>query len=192
MRAKKIIKNFQCRLDIACGNDPFRPAMENIYFKDGYAYATDAHIGVRHSLELHGFSEKEIEFMDGKMIHKKLFRQIYSHFHIEAQEDGIMCRSDEISVKYFYTSPFSKFPNLEYVLKGLLKNNKKELNGFSLSAVLVSRLKDVFLFDGYSKSLEFSFRGDSTGILVSPNDDESYIGRQIGVIMPIVLEKSVF
>ena len=49
------------RMDLACENDSFRPVFSYIHFKDGYAYASDAHILVKNNLsECSTFTDEEI------------------------------------------------------------------------------------------------------------------------------------
>lgn len=192
MRTKKIIKNFQCRVDYACGSDELRPVMENIYFKDGFLYATDAHIGVRHKLDLHGFDPEEIELMDGKMIHKNVFKEVYKHHFVKAEKDGLFCTTGNIQVKYFWTRTENKFPNLESVLQECLKKTDEKVANIGLNLHLMSKLKNVFTYSNpYGKSCELLFTNQRKGVLCTPASD-GFVLDQLGIIMPVVIGESKF
>lgn len=52
-KAKFVGFNFNpdFKLHKACADDEYRPAFSYVYFRNGYAYATNAHIAVRAKVE---------------------------------------------------------------------------------------------------------------------------------------------
>ena len=85
---KKIRHNFNkgIKLHLACAND-LRPVMNCIYFKDGYAIASNGMILIKACLnEICNFSGEEKELLEGKLISAKNFKEIIKHTIIEIQE----------------------------------------------------------------------------------------------------------
>ena len=75
---KKIRHNFNkgIKLHLACANEPIRPVMSCIYFKDGYAIASNGKILIKACLnEICNFSEEEKELLEGKLISAKKLRK---------------------------------------------------------------------------------------------------------------------
>lgn len=186
MRTKRIIKNFQSRVDYACGNDDLRPVMSNIYFENGFLYATDAHIAIKQSLRLHQFEDSEIEILNGKMIHRKQFMEIYKHDLIRVEEDGILCRSNGIKVKYLWSDSDNKFPSVEKVLQDSMESTEiVPTNSIFASVSLIAKFKDIFVFDNYGHGCELHFKKDKKAILLTPCYYDNRKADQIGLLMPV-------
>lgn len=78
------------KLHKACASDDLRPAMHYICFKDGYAYATDAHIAVRANLHaICALSDEEIAKLNGHLIHKSHYELLLKYSTIEIGEGTI-------------------------------------------------------------------------------------------------------
>ena len=68
-------KSFQ--LHKACADDDLRPVMNHVFFKNGYAYATNAHIAVKAKLEdICNFPPYQIEMLEGYLLHRKHYEMI--------------------------------------------------------------------------------------------------------------------
>lgn len=78
------------KLHKACANNDFRPAMQYVCFKDGYAYATDAHIAVRARLsDICALSDEDIAKLNGYLIHKSHYELLLKYSTIEIGEGTI-------------------------------------------------------------------------------------------------------
>ncbi len=117
---KTIRRNFKINYALACAKDSLRPALNCVYFTNGYIYATDAHILVRCPLDLHNimFAEK----LEGKFIHRDTFSKIYKYHIIHALDDGIDCfdRAGRRVAKYYYEN-IDNFPSAEVVIENAFK-----------------------------------------------------------------------
>lgn len=96
--------NFTVPLHKACANDDLRPAFSHVYFIDGYAYASDAHILVEHSIDDYCFVIGK-EFLNGHSLHRDSFQNIMKFDKAEANEEGVECW-DEGGKKAFF--PYSQ------------------------------------------------------------------------------------
>lgn len=61
------------KLNLITSSDDFRPALQYVVINNGYFVATNAHLLVKQHLSLHGFTDEEIGYLNGKAIHKELF-----------------------------------------------------------------------------------------------------------------------
>ena len=91
-KAKFVGFNFNpdFKLHKACADDEYRPAFSYVYFRNGYAYATNAHIAVRAKVEdISNIAPLEIEALNGKAIHYKQFELLLKHDSMEVSGNEI-------------------------------------------------------------------------------------------------------
>ena len=103
--SKPTRKNFnkQVQMHLACATDPFRPAMRHIWFRGGFAYATDTHILVRNRIEeISNLTGPEIDLLDGKAIHADVYREILKYNTITVTDDGIECTHANFKAFYYF------------------------------------------------------------------------------------------
>lgn len=117
-----IRRNFskQVKLYDITASDNLRPAMQCVCFKDGYAYATEAHMLIKAKIEdICNFDPEEIAILEGKMVSGASLKRIYSHNEIQVTNDGFIAK-DETGSKITYTfadkEVVGEFPNCEKVL----------------------------------------------------------------------------
>lgn len=176
-------KDFQ--LWKACANDPVRPVMEYILFKDGYAYASDAHVLVRVPLEeCTTFEEDQRALLDDCLIHRSMLKYIvgFDIVLVKKTDDGAVyleARTGENTVKVQLgkNGDVLKYPNTEDILKGSKDRTPILKIGFnpkfiaSLTAALGTDL------------LKFEFASEKSVVFARP---VSAISNAVGVIMPIM------
>lgn len=180
------MKNFKSKLHFACSRDDLRPMMNYIHFIDGFAYATNGNVLIRHKLEAHDFLPNEIEAMNGRSLHWKAFRQILSYKHVDfTQEEGFICRD---GFKCIIPAPLSttiEANNIpfERVITELLSITTKELSEIGLSITQANLIKSCML--NYHNGIKMEFKGSNKGIVITPigidQDDELYI------LMPMMI-----
>lgn len=168
---KKIRHNFNkgIKLHLACANDFFlRPVMNCIYFKDGYAIASNEMILIKACLnEICNFSEEEKELLEGKLISAKNFKEIIKHTIIEIEEDGFHAIYDDWDIKYKFATRDMKYPNYNEVISQFKP-------GFA-EKVLIDPLNIELIADALNarKGIRFHFpKDDSKGIKITFSDKE--------------------
>lgn len=174
-----IRKNFMksLRMDLACNNDWVRPISKYIYFKDGYAYATDSHILVKNKLqECSSFTEEEIERLNGKFISAKAYKSIITFDTVNITDTGFECYMDEQQrVIYTFCYPDGKYPNCDSVIEHNGQESKEGITQISIDPDLLLRLKkSMFNFEKSYMRLS----KDKYCFVVRGNESES-----IGLIM---------
>lgn len=165
------------QLHHACAKDPMRPALEHIMIKDGYAYATNAHILVK--AKLSEFTEREeiLELIEGKYIHRDTWKQIYNKACL-VKDEKLFCIDHGMFVEF---KDVEKFPNVDAVIpKGELEDVKRICFRHEFFNLLSKALKRTL-----SEGATLKFHGASRAIVVGSNDGFS---ESFGIIMPIMLE----
>lgn len=171
--------NKKVQMHLACSKkNDLHKVMECVYFKNGFAYASDGHILAKNRIsEISGLEECEIEALDGKLLHADFYKDMLKYDNIMIAEDGIECSKDGDKV-FFYFSTFDKYPNAEEVLQNALNMQTTPLPQVSFDMKIMQRLnkalfesdKCIATFKGTSKPIVF----DSTVEGVS----------SIGLLMP--------
>jgi DNA polymerase III sliding clamp (beta) subunit (PCNA family) len=166
-----------------CGSDDMRPVMRNVYFKDGYMFATDAYLGIKASIKYFtDFSEDEIKLLDGKMLTKKTFAVLTKSKWIEVKEDGIHCM--ENNILYFWSKEEGKYPDLNKMIEQTFSNERTPLREIGLNPEYLSKLNKAMKYGsgGYNQ-MKLSFSGSMKAIAVTMT--ENPIENIKGLIMPI-------
>jgi len=165
--------NFKIRLNLFCSQEKYMPreALKCVYFKDGFAYATDAHILIKHKLS----SEDCInyEFLEDKCIHGTIFAQLLKADIIEATETGILADGE----LFPYAENIGKFPNVEMAMPAKVEQveqivlNPKELNTI-LRAFPLSHWNMKIIFCGERKATKIIFQEfEDTTVIIMPKKD---------------------
>ena len=140
--------NKKVQMHLACsGYSPTRPEMCCIYFRNGFAYASDGHILAKNRIsEISGLEDHEITALDGKFLHANFYKDMLKYDNIMIAEDGIECSKDNDKV-FFYFSTFDKYPDAEKVLQEALNTQTTPLPQVSD--------KCVATFKGTNKAIVF-------------------------------------
>lgn len=188
MEKIRINFNKEVKMNLACSNDELRPVMNQIYFKDGFAYASDGHILVKNKIkECSSINDEQIQILDNKYLHKDHYRDILKYDIIEISEEGIEAKKvngGEKAFFYFSNAEEYKYPGAENLLQNIINKPNLDTNNVGLDLKLMDRLRKS-LFD--SDTCKFRFKGDNLNlnvILESLGENMS-----MGLIMPVVSNK---
>lgn len=108
--------NKDVMMHLACSTSDSRPTMQYIYFKYGFAYATDTHILVKNELSACStIDEQQLKILDGKMLHYSHYKDILKYDVIEISEDGIEARKNGQKT-FFYFNTAEKYVDVEKVI----------------------------------------------------------------------------
>ena len=159
--------------------------MEYVYFKNGYAYASDAHVLIKQSLgEYCTVINKEA--LDGKCLYKDSFKDVRGFDIAEAKEDGIDCSDHDGGRKAFF--PYGKeevyAPNFETILNQI---SSASVPFIGLNPKLVEIAGKCLVRDKYS-AMRLSFQGGDRPIVATIEG----FGDQIAIIMPMLLGGNLF
>lgn len=156
--------NKKVQMHLACsGYSPIRPEMCCIYFRNGFAYASDGHILAKNRIsEISGLEDHEITALDGKFLHADFYKDMLKYDNIMIAEDGIECSKDNDKV-FFYFSTFDKYPDAEKVMQEALNTQTTPLPQVRFDMKIIQRLnkslfesdKCVATFKGTNKVIVF-------------------------------------
>lgn len=186
MGTTRVNFNKEVRMNLACSDDELRPVMSQIYFKDGFAYASDGYILVKNKIEeCSSIDAEQIKILENKYLHKDHYRDILKYDLIEISEEGVEARKvngGEKAFFYFSNPDNYKYPNAERLLQEVL--NKQNVHtcdvGFNLK--FMDKLRKA-LFD--SNSCKFRFKGDNINLNVILESISTNMS--MGLIMPLNL-----
>lgn len=187
---KKATSNFmkEFKLWKACSKkEEFRPVMEHVLFKDGYAYASDSHVLVRVPLEeCTTFDEDQRALLDGYLIHRSMLQYIvgFDTVLVKKTDDGDVyleanAGGNIIKVQLAKDGGDLKYPNAEAILQR--KSERTPVQKIGFAPKFIASLTDAL---GTSR-LEFAFADEKSAVFVRP---VSEISEAIGVIMPIMTD----
>ena len=176
--------NKKVQMHLACsGCSLTRPEMCCVYFKDGFAYASDGYILVKNRIsEISGLEEHEIAALDGKFLHAGFYKDMLKYDNIMIAEDGIECSKNDDKV-FFYFSTFDKYPDAEKVLQEALNMQTTPLPQVSFDMKIMLRLNKA-LFE--SDKCIATFKGTYKPIIFDSNIEGI---SSIGLLMQCRSEK---
>lgn len=144
---KKDKKNFnhKVKMHLACRDDETTPALSCIYFKNGFAYASDGHILVRNRIsEMSNFDEQEIQALDGKFLSGKSYKEILKYDDVLISEDGLECsKGDDKAFFYFRNMQDTKYPNADTVIEQQLNAQTKSVSETNFNIKLMGRMNEA-------------------------------------------------
>jgi hypothetical protein len=176
-------QNFTTKLYEVCSNDELRPIFMCVHFKDGFAYASDAHMIVKQSLEYHSIVNPEL--LDGKSIHKDNYKAIMQFEIATCDASGVQCMDNDGRTAFFeyFDRKGIEVPNFDTVLKPV---GQKSIEFIGINPDYLHKLSKAM--HSTSGALRLQFQGVDRAILV----DAVGIDNQCGVIMPAILNDVLF
>lgn len=181
MKTKRYNFYKSCQMNLACSYDnEFRPSLCWVYFKNGFAYASNGYILVKNRIsECSNLNQEDIDALDGKLLHRDSYKDILKYDTISISENGIECKKCGNTAFLYFGNDDLKYPDVEKVIQENL--NKK--------TVQISEIRfRMEYFDILKKSLynldrcKAVFKGEFDAIVFYSIEDEV---SSIGLIMQI-------
>lgn len=181
---QRINFNKNVQMYLACTKDDFYSSMQCIYFKDGYAYASDRHILIKNDLiACSNLDPDQIALLDGKLLHADHYKNILKYDTIVISEEGIEAKKDQ-NRAFFYFTESDKYPNVEMVLNDALNRSSVSMPQIGFDVKLIHRLSKALCTDNRFK---FTFKGEGAPVICE-NINDCYLNC-IGIIMPQMILK---
>ena len=184
----------QFQLHKLCAKDDFRPVMQNVYFKDGYAFVTDAYAAVKAKVsDICNLPEEQQEMLNGHGIYAKHFELILKANFIQVSKTGegdtekvtitvLGENNNKIDIPMVNDM---KYPDIDKVLTTDPENDN-HLSCVGFNYHLLGLLKAAMGITSGRIEFHFTGRGQNP-IQVRSND---ILGLDIqGIIMPILLNE---
>lgn len=177
--------NFLSKLHLACSTDELRPMMQVIYFKDGKIYATNGWVLIRQDISVHSIDPSDHPNLEGKFIHKDIFRDIIKHPVAKFNQDNIevTTKAGEKIIFNYYKAE-EKFPDADSIVD---KHEINAIDEISFNPAQLKIIDECLVKDGSSGSLKYIFNAKNRGILVTTNDINK--NAQCAILMPTVIHQ---
>lgn len=172
------------QMHLCCGTEELRPQFNYVYFKNGFAYATNGHILVRNRLnEMSNLDESEIAALDGKLMLAASYKDILKYDKIMIAEDGIECTKGNDKCFFYFAPQHIKYPDAEAIIQSALNKPATALKQFSFNMDSIQRIEKA-LYD--SSKCTATFKGENDYIVFDSNIDKV---SSIGILMPCMTKE---
>jgi hypothetical protein len=188
-------RNFKTNLALACGKDDLRKPMQYVSFKDGYVYATDAHLLVKQHLSLHGFDPEEIALMNGRCLHKDAFAELLRYEEVGVRESlptgahfKCKAKSHSIEIPLLDECPDGRIPNMDPVIPS--EEVIEAVSQIGINLKLLERASKLLI--SQNGLCKFQFHGPTKGVLLTSGTEK---GREVSydystelvLVMPLII-----
>ena len=136
------------KLYLCCSNDDLRPAMNNIYFDEGHAIATDGHILICADLhDISTLSDEDIEKLNGKLLNGASYKELLKYPTIRITDTAIEATKalgvyGSMDVSFRFTED-TTYPNYKSVLDNIKvpEDEKEQIPKIFNTGLNIKRLK---------------------------------------------------
>lgn len=172
-------------LHYLCSSDEKRPVMCHVFIDNGWAVASDAHVLCAIKLSSHtSLEESEIQSMDGKLIHKDVWKLICEKsLIIHPNKDEIeVIFENGVESSFNYSNKVNNYPSWRSISNDddLYKESVEKI-GVNLSRF--NKVATFFKKTFGSDKLDFHFSTEVSKILISNGEADVHC-----LIMPNVCE----
>jgi hypothetical protein len=176
-------ETFTLKLHECCSDDDLRPIMNCVHFKGGYAYASDAHIVIKQSLEYHTIINPEL--LDGKSLHKDNFKAVMGFERAECDDAGIACTDHDGRAAFFeyFDRKDQEMPDFDKVLT---PKGYKSVEQIGISPEYITMLAKAM--HSPNRIFRLRFQGMEGGILI----DVPEIPHQWALLSVVILNETLF
>lgn len=165
-------------LHLACSADELRPNLQLIKIKNNIATATNGHMIVKLDLSLVTmFDVSVLEMLNGKNIHKEVFKEIHKCDSVQFFEDQIDCWNNGIKKTFYYSNADGELWDDNVIINEIKEAGEEPKRLMAYNPDYLNILQKIFK----TKQLIFSFTAGKKGTLVFPEDGSG----MFSVLMPI-------
>lgn len=176
-------QTFTTKLYEVCSNDSLRPILMCVHFNNGFAYASDAHMVIKQSLDYHTILEKEL--LEGKSIHMDNYKAIMGFETAKCTEKGVECKDSDGRVAFYEYFDRGKdgLPNFDEILK---PQGLRPVEFIGINPEYLYKLRKAI--HAPNNALRLQFQGVDKGILI----DCPEIENRWAILIPALLSDNLF
>lgn len=166
-------------IHLACGDDELRPNMQLIQIKNNIASATNGTVLVKINLTQNAafLEEDSLKILEGKYIHKDVWKEIHKCDKLEFFEESIDCWKNGNKRTFYYSSANGEFFSIDTVISNTALAGEEPKRIITMNPKLITVLSKIFQHE----SLTFSFSKGNGGMFVFPNDTDG----MFALLMPM-------
>jgi hypothetical protein len=179
--------NFLSRIHLCCSHDELRPSLSHVYFENGYAVATDAHVLLKQKLSLICDVPEWADILEGKFIHYAAFEKIIKAPAIKVENEGVRCIYPFYETLYSYSIP-GKYPDYNIILEQAKKDRdyQPDYNEIGLTPSILDKLTKAMYFDETMKIKLSLPEKNNKGIIITAIGISE--GDQCAILMPAMID----
>ena len=171
-------KNFQRDLTAVMPKDDVREKMSYLIFEEGCVLCTNANILLKQSLEQHRFTPDEIKQLNGKKIHRDVFKEIYRYDYVHVVDGKLECKKGMAKATFELQETGDWF-NWKVIFP---QGRSVAIDHIGVGIDLMTLVGKVTLAD--QKTVRLEFYGQNRGILVRGS---GYSTEESIILMPRML-----
>lgn len=176
MKRERINFYKNCKLNVLCGNDELRPLLDNLMFFDNKVWATDAHLMVCADVQaVSNLPTPCVEMLNGKCIHKDIFKILLAYDEIIPMEDKIQATKYKTNTVHFYnytdisTGEKSEQSWITHNMKPVMdKYSNLPISHIENIDYSISEIMKFYETFGYYDSVHMEFRQQEIGAAEMP------------------------
>lgn len=180
-------RNFdkKVKMHLACAPKEGKSVLQCIYFKDGFAYATDGTILVKNRIsEISTFSEDEIAALDGKMLPAEHYKDILKYDECLISDEGIEAtKKDDRAFFYFKDPGDGHYPDADRVMQDALNRRTVPMPEIGFNIKLMKRMAEALSNFDLCKAM---FKGEGQPIVFQSIMEGV---SSVGALMPVMIEE---
>lgn len=172
IKDKRVNFDKSLKMHLVCGDHGFT---EYIYFKNGFAYATNKKIIVKNDLSIcSSIHPDQIKLINGKLLHKNDYKKILNQDVINITEENITCqKGDTKSVFNLVNNSYKIFNNIETFFIEKINASPVSLSDFKLSIHDMSLMNDALYNKG---KLNFTFKNPTFPVIICTDEENHCTG----------------
>lgn len=155
-------------LHMVCVNHVDTPNYSLIQIRRNNATAYNGSVMVKINLkEASGFSEDEIDILNGKFVHMEVWREMIDCEEFEILENQIIVHTDGIKKTLYYNDPVGDFFDMDDLLVDIKHAGEEKKRIMTYNTKHIALVQKVMGHD----QLHFSFTKGGKGTIVFPHED---------------------
>jgi hypothetical protein len=166
-----------------CNDDFLRTQQSFIYFKDEYAYATNAHILVKVKLtKISTFQDMQFGILEKKAIHKSVYAKLLQFDRVEITPEGFKASVPDADsfIQFGYANvQYDMVDNINKVINDAKRDEQTEIKSFGINPILLNTLNKLF---NNTYGVELIVKAANKPIFVKWSGHDA-----IGLIMPVMI-----
>ena len=189
--------NFMTPLHLACGDDDFRPNFQYVFFIEGWAYASNAMVLIKQSLDDY-CQVIDKENLNGHALHADSFKKILRYDTVQAFDDYVKAWKDDGAEAIFpYAKEGITAPNFKKILEDRINptlidsdNSSRASMGntIGLNPYLIEIAGKVLYSETKYTPLRLTVGKKDQAIIAEPVCIAEY-PNQVALIMPISIDE---
>jgi len=164
-------------IHLACGDDEMRPNLLLVKIDNNIAMATNGHLLVKiNLLETSLLTTEDLKILNGKCIHKEIWKEIHKCDVLEINDKQIDCFKNGVKKTFYFAEPNGEFFNINSIVEEIKSAGEEAKRLMTYNPKMIEILHKIF----QCETLHFSFSPGNKGTVVFPATEGMF-----AILMPM-------